>query len=112
MIANIATAVLGIWLVYSAVLNPALMGSPFKIVAIAAGAILIVLAAIARRTDYHSWHSSVTRFLGVVLFGIGCWNVVAATPAIVNYWTTFWVGVLAAFVALWAALYRPTLKPS
>jgi hypothetical protein len=44
---------------------------------------------------------------GMVLFAIGCWNVAFATAAIVNYWTTFWIGVLVAFLALWAALYRP-----
>lgn len=106
MIANLATTAIGIWLVYVAVLDPALMGSPFRFVAIVSGIFIVALSLVARRGDYHPWHSSVNIFLGIALVGIGVWSAVAPTAFIVDYWFMFWVGVLTSVIALWAALYR------
>lgn len=107
MIANIAQTLIGIWLVYAAVLNPVLLASPFRMIAIVAGLVIAVLSMVARRSDYHPWHSNVTITLGVALLLLGLWNLFEPTATIINYWSLFWVGVLVAFVALWAALYRP-----
>jgi hypothetical protein len=107
MLANIANTVVGIWLVYTAVLNPTLMAGSFRILAIVAGVVIVILSVVARRTDYHVWHSNVTSFFGIALILIGAWNLVSPLAPIVNYWFAFWIGVLTAFVALWAALYRP-----
>ena len=107
MIANIVNTLLGIYLVYAAVLNPALMAGPFRVLAPAAGALIVLLALVARRSDYHPWHASVTTFLGAALILLGAWNVFVPTALVVNYWSAFWVGVLTAFVCLWAAIYRP-----
>ena len=107
MLANIANTILGIWLVYTAVLNSSLMGTPFRYVAVIAGIVIIVLSLVARRTDYHPWHSNVTMTLGLSLIIVGIWNFASPLALVVNYWFTFWVGVLVAFIALWAGVYRP-----
>ena len=111
MVANIVNTVLGIWLVYTAGLSPSLLLGPFKAVALAGGASIALLALLARRTDYHPWHANVTMFLGIALFLLGAWNVALPSATIVNYWAAFWVGVLTAVIALWAALYRPLPTP-
>jgi uncharacterized membrane protein len=104
MYANSLNVVLGIALVYAAILRPSLIAARPELLFVAAGGIL-VLAWLARRTDHHPWQNNVNMLLGVLL---------AATAALqlshfplAAFWMQFSVGTAVAVLAFWAALYRP-----
>ena len=105
MIANVLNAILGLWLVYAAVLDPAWGASSWKLVL--AGVVVVALAFWARLTDYRKWQSSVDAVLGVLLLVLAALHAMGAAPVLLMFWGTFWPGVLVAVFALWAALYRP-----
>lgn len=107
MIANVLNTILGVWFVYAAVLNSPLMLANFRYVGIGGGVLVIALSLLARRSDYHPWHSNVVIFLGLALIVMGAVNVFDQLPLVVNYWTAFWSGVLISFLSLWVAFYRP-----
>jgi hypothetical protein len=109
MIANAFSVVIGIWLVYAAVLNPILVsgGQRGGFTALAAGLVLVALGFVARRGAYSSWHANSQMTLGSVLVLLALIELATALPDILTYWVTFWVGLLVAFIALWAALYQP-----
>lgn len=105
MIANVLNAILGLWLVYVAVLDPAWNANSWKLVL--AGAVVIALAFWARASDYRKWQSSVDVVLGVLLLVLAALHATGVAPPLLVFWGTFWPGVLVAVFALWAALYRP-----
>lgn len=104
MIANIANTLLGLVLVYSAILAPApLSDSPW--VLLASGAAIMGLALWARRTDRLGWFNLVNSILGAALLLLGIAHAFIAVPALVLFWWVFWVGILVAVFAFWSALY-------
>lgn len=105
MIANVLNAILGLWLVYVAVLDPAWNASSWKLAL--AGVVVIALAFWARASDYRKWQSGVDAVLGGLLLVLAALHATGAAPALLVFWGTFWPGVLVAVFALWAALYRP-----
>jgi hypothetical protein len=109
MIANAFSVVIGIWLVYAAVLNPILVsaGQRGGLTALAAGLVLVALGFAARRGAYSRWHANSQMTLASVLVLLALIELATALPDILTYWVTFWVGLLVAFIALWAALYQP-----
>ena len=109
MIANACSVVIGIWLVYAAVLNPVLIsqGRRAELVALLVAIVLVGLALIARRAAYDPWHSNVQIALSALLVLQTLIEFTAVIPDVVTFWITFWVGLLVAFVALWAILYKP-----
>lgn len=104
MIPNLINAVLGIVLVYSAVLNPALTSGRAHPLLIAGVAILL-LAAWAMRSDNHPWQNTLNMLMGLLLIVLGALPL--ETYPVVTFWGVFWVGIVVAVMALWAALYRP-----
>ncbi|HVC11188.1 MAG TPA: hypothetical protein VNE59_06105 [Burkholderiales bacterium] len=106
MVANLLNAILGIWLVYVAVFDRAWAGANQWRLPLAAVRVL-VLAFWAHTSDYRKWQSSVNLVLGVLLLILAGlhWN--GAAPPLLMFWGVFWLGILVAMFALWAALYRP-----
>ena len=105
MIANLLNTLLGLWLVYVAVLDPAWAASSWKLAL--AGVVVIALAFWARASDYRTWQSTVDAVLGVSLLVLAALHATGMAPVLLMFWGTFWPGVLVAVFALWAALYRP-----
>ncbi len=105
MIANLLNALLGLWLVYVAVLDSAWTASSWKLAL--AGVVVIALSLWARASDYRKWQSTVDVVLGVLLLILAALHAMGTAPALVMFWGTFWPGVLVAIFALWSALYRP-----
>ncbi|MDE2090633.1 MAG: hypothetical protein KGJ08_01870 [Gammaproteobacteria bacterium] len=107
MIPNIINTLLGLVLVYAAVLNPALMTGRFYPMLIAS-VVILIMAIWARRSDNHPWQSSVNIIMAILL------AVLALLPLrtfpIVTFWGGFWVGVIVSVMALWALLYRPGIS--
>lgn len=106
MIANLLNTVLGLWLVYVAVLDPQWAAAP-KWKLPLAGVLVLALALWARASDHRKWQSSVNRVLGVLLLILGGLHWRNAAPPQLMFWGAFWPGILVAIFALWAALYRP-----
>lgn len=105
MVPNLINAIIGIWLVYLAVLNPALIHEGRKTVYIA-GIAVLVLGVWARGSDYVKWYSSTNIVLGVILLLTAGLQLVLWSEAI-TFWMVFWAGLTVAIISLWAALYRP-----
>ena len=110
MIANLLNALLGLWLVYLAVLDPAWSEGTWKLAL--AGIVVIVLSVWARATDLRKWQSSVNVLLGVVLLLLAAIDWAGAATALVLFWAVFWPGILVAVFALWSLLYRRPSIPA
>ncbi len=104
MIANLLNTLLGLWLVYAAVLHPAWTTDAWKLPI--AAILVIVLAFWARASDYRKWQSSVNMVLGLVLAVLAGLHWGGLVSPLVMFWGVFWPGILVAVLALWAALYR------
>jgi len=111
MMANIASVLIGLWLVYRAIFSvPA--GAVNQIELTAAGVALIALALWARRSDFLSWHSGTTMVLAAVLLALaGARHVVGVDP-LISFWMILLAGIAAAITAMWSILYRPDAAPS
>lgn len=108
MIPNILNTLIGLVLVYAAVLDPALLsGRAYPLVA--TGIVMFVLAGWAMRSDNHPWQNTLNMLMAVLLVVLGVLPL-SAYP-VVAFWGVFWVGTIVATMALWAALYRPPLGP-
>jgi len=45
--------------------------------------------------------------MGVAMAVLAALQFMSRTPELFTFWGVFWVGLIVAVVALWAALYRP-----
>ena len=104
MIPNILNAVVGLILVYAAILAPQLINHGVGLL-LGAAVLMFILAFWARRSDHHPWQNSINMALAVVLAGVTLLQFAGVPPA--RFWSVFWVGISVAVQALWAALYRP-----
>ena len=103
MIANIVNTLLGLALVYSAILAPGPLGQAW--VPLASGVGIIGLALWARNTDRLMWFNLVNIVLGAALLLLGIADNFTAVPALIVFWWVFWVGIIVAIMALWSLLY-------
>lgn len=109
MIANLLNVVLGLALVYVAVLAPWVTARrPLLLAAVAV--IMFVAAWFARRSDYHPWQNNANVVLAALLALLAVLRLEQFPLAV--FWTQFSVGTLVAVLALWAALYRPAASPT
>jgi hypothetical protein len=106
MIANVLNVLIGLWLSYVAIFGtPGGARGPWIVAA--AGVAIVVLALIARRSDFSGWQSATNIALGVVLVIATLVDRAVAVSPLVAFWIDLWVGLTVASLALWAALYRP-----
>lgn len=105
MIANLANTLIGIWLVYVAILDPQRLASGRWSMPLAA-VIIVALAIWARRSDALSWHSDTNVTLGIILLASVSIRPIVS-PEAMAFWLVFWIGIGVAVISLWAALYRP-----
>lgn len=108
MVPNLVNTLVGIWLVYLAVLNPALIGEGRRAVYIS-GFVILVLGYWARGSDYVKWYSSTNIVLGILLLATAGLQFILWSEAI-TFWMVFWVGNAVAVISLWAVLYRPNAE--
>ena len=108
MIANLVNVVLGLALVYVAVLAPATTAHR-PLLLLAAGVVMFVAAWFARRADYHHWQNNTNMVLAVLLAVQTVLHLDQFPLAV--FWIQFSVGTLIAVLALWAILYHPSVSP-
>ena len=107
MIANALNFLIGLAVSYVAIFGtPASAAVPWILAPV--GIAIVVLALIARRSDFSGWQSATNIVLGIVLLVITVinWAVIPVSP-LVTFWINLWVGLTVASLALWAALYHP-----
>ena len=105
MIANLLNTLLGIALVYCAVLSPGVLaGNAWGM--FVAGAAVIVLALWARTADAIRWFNTTNVVLGTVLLILGALRATTELHPLLVFWSLFWVGSIVSVFALWSALYR------
>ncbi len=105
MIANLLNFLLGLYVTYVAIFGlPA--STPSWILA-PLGIVIVVLALIARRSDFSGWQSATNSVLGIALVIDTLIDQVIPMSALAVFWIELWVGLTVASLALWAALYHP-----
>ena len=103
MIPNLVNTVLGIALVYSAILDPGLLeGRPGRTAAVAV--VICALALWARRSEADKWLNATNAVLGGLLLVLAWLQVQAWT--LLTFWGLFWIGILVAVLALWSLLLQ------
>ena len=108
MIANFATVLIGLWLVYRAIFSiPA--GDVSQIELTAAGIAVILLSLWARRTDFLSWHSWTNIVLAaIILLLAGVRQMVEVDPQ-ASFWIILLIGITMAVTAMWSIMFRPNI---
>lgn len=104
MTPNLVNTLIGLLLIYAAILNPSLLTGryfPLLIVAIA----MLLMAILARRSDAHPWQSNVNITMAILLAALSF--LPPDLLKVATFWGPFWIGIIVAITALWAALYQP-----
>jgi len=106
MIANAATVLIALWLVYRAIFSvPA--GDMSQVELTAAGIAVILLALWARRTDFMRWNSWTDIVLAVLLLLLAAAHRLVGVDPLVSFWMLLLIGIAVAISAMWSILYRP-----
>src|SRR5512140_2315890 len=106
MIANVLNVLIGLGVTYVAIFGmPASAPVPWILAPV--GIAIVVLALIARRSDFSGWQSATNTVLGVVLLVLTLINWGVPVSPLVTFWIDLWVGLTVASLALWAVLYHP-----
>jgi hypothetical protein len=104
MSANLVNVFIGLALIYVAILQPAFLGGRSLLFA-AVGVLMFTTAWLARRSDHHPWQNNTNMLLALLLIVLALARVERFPLAL--FWSVFWIGLIVAVLALWAALYRP-----
>ncbi len=107
MIANLLNLLIGLYVTYVAIFGlPASAPMPWMLAPV--GIVIVVLALIARRSDFSGWQSATNVVLGIALVIDTLVDQVVPLSPLAVFWIELWVGLTVASLALWAALYHPT----
>jgi hypothetical protein len=107
MFANLLNTLIGLIMVYAAVLNPPFV-APNTVTLFFFGLVILGLAMWARMTDSASWFSQTNIILGFCVLALAGLQHLNLTVPLMDFWGVFWCGLVVSVVALWAALYRPS----
>lgn len=104
MIPNGLNTLLGIALVYCAILAPGTLHQTIWPL-FAGGVGIVVFATWARVTDQLKWFNLVNAVLGAALIVLGIAHTMTNVPQLITFWWVFWVGCVVAVLAFWSAMY-------
>ena len=104
MIPSLLEGLLGLWLVWVAVLDPTLVDSHGWVIALSA-MVLLLLGLAAFRIDYLKWPAATDVALGVVLLALYFGTSIASSNTL-TFWMLFWSGCIVGIVSLWSVFYR------
>ena len=104
MIPNLLNTLLGIALVYCAILAPGwINGNLWPM--LGSGILVALLAWWARAGDKLKWFNVANAILGIALVLLALASIAVKIPQLVMFWWVFWVGIIVAVLAFWSALY-------
>jgi hypothetical protein len=104
MIPSLLGGLVGLWLVWLAVLDLALVDSHGWVLALSAIA-LLALGLIAFRADYLKWPGITDMVVGVLLLVLFFERGVARSDTL-TFWALFWSGCISGVVSFWSTFYR------
>ena len=104
MVPSLLEGLLGLWLVWVAVLDPALADEHPASITMSA-IVLILLGIAAYRSDYLKWPGVVDVAVGIVLLALCLAAHIAAASAL-TFWALFWSGCVVGVVSFWSVFYR------
>ncbi|HET7362959.1 MAG TPA: hypothetical protein VFJ70_05215 [Burkholderiales bacterium] len=110
MIPNALNTILGIALVYCAILAPNVVSNSSRALPLA-GLAIVAFALWARASDKLKWFSAVNGALGIALMLLGILALAMPIHPLVTFWWIFWVGIIVAVLAFWSALYNYAPAP-
>jgi hypothetical protein len=110
MIPNALNTLLGIGLVYCAILAPNILGGSPRVIPLA-GIVIVAFALWARPADKLKWFSTANGALGLALVLLGILAAATAIHPLVTFWWIFWVGIIVSVLAFWSALYNHAPAP-
>lgn len=105
MIANVINTLLGLAMVYVAVLDLNLLAGriwPMMVLA----ALVFILAFLARRGDVQHWQNNTNMVMGAALIILA--GVQVEPYPYLTFWALFWIGIVVAVLALWSIIQRLT----
>jgi hypothetical protein len=106
MVANLINTLIGLVMVYAAVLDSSLV-APGTVTLFFVGVVILGLSMWARMTDSANWFSQTNIVVGLGVLALAGLQQMNLTGPLVGFWGVFWCGLIVSVVALWAALYRP-----
>src|SRR5689334_22958599 len=98
MLVNILTTLIGLYLAYLSIFEVQSVAHWQEAVA---GAAIIALAPIARRSDASGWQSATNSVAGGLLVLATALNWLVPLDALILFWITLWIGLTVACLALW-----------
>lgn len=112
MIADLINGILGIVLIYLAILQQPIIGSSRGyLTEFVLGLAIALLAFLAMRVR-EKWYSRVLIPCGIALALFGFLADLTALPLTLESWFVFWIGVFVSIVAFWGVLYPHNLAPT
>lgn len=112
MIADLINGILGIVLIYLAILRQSVIGSSRGFLSeFVLGLVIVLLAVVAMRVR-EKWYSRVLIPCGIALALFGLLADLTALPLTLESWFVFWIGVFVSILAFWAVLYPHNLAPT
>ena len=109
MIPSLLEGLLGLWLVWVAVLDPALEATHGSAIVVPCLA-MVVLGAQAFRVDYLKWPSVTDIVLGFALGTVFIIDRITGADTL-TFWFLIWGGSVAGIVSLWSVFYRSGPEP-
>ena len=106
MLANLLNTLIGLIMVYAAVLEPRLV-APETMTLFFLGLVILGFTLWARTTDSASWFSQTNAVVGFCVLALAGLQHMKLTGSLIDFWGVFWCGLFVSIIALWAALYRP-----
>lgn len=104
MIPNLLSTLLGIALVYCAILAPGWINGNLWAM-LGSGVLVAIFAWWARAGDKLKSFDVANATLGVALILLGLASSAVKIPQLVVFWWVFWVGIIVAVLAFWSALF-------
>jgi len=104
MMPNLLNTLLGMALVYCAILAPGWINSNIWPM-LGSGVLVALFAWWARAGDKLKWFNLVNATLGIALIFLGLAASATEIPQLVMFWWVFWVGIIVAVLAFWSTLY-------
>ena len=104
MVPSLIEGLIGLWLVWVAVLDAPLLDSHPGVIALSA-ILLVLLGLVAYRIDYLKWPAVTDAVVGAVLLGLYFGKGIASSSEL-TFWMLFWSGCIAGIVSFWSVFYR------
>lgn len=107
LVSNLLNSLVGLVLVYAAVITPQWTEHAGTLAGL--GALVLLLALFALPSSILAWQPWTNALLGLAVLALAAAERLTPLPQPLRFWVVFWSGMIVAVFALWSALYRTPL---